>query len=96
MQIGSGPTTLSGTGALAFAVNDGLLSDNVGSFTVTVSYACWPGWGYGDVENHTHRGPPGLEKKDESSSNANGNGQGNAGAQADQPQGNGKSGKGKG
>jgi len=62
VQIGSGPTMLSGTGALEFAVNDDLLSDNVGSFTVTVSYACWPGWGYGD-RNHTHCGPPGLAAK---------------------------------
>ena len=62
VQIGDGPTTLSGTGALAFAVNDDLLSDNVGSFTVTVSYSCWPGWGHGD-KNHTHCGPPGLAAK---------------------------------
>jgi hypothetical protein len=78
VQIGSGPTTLSGTGELVFAVNDDLFSDNAGSFTVTVSYACWPGWGYGD-ENHTHCGPPGLADKDTSaaagpvpSGNANG------------------------
>lgn len=62
VQIGHGPTTLSGTGAVAFAVNDDLLSDNAGSFTVTVSYTCWPGWGYGD-KNHTHCGPPGLAAK---------------------------------
>ena len=62
VQIGSGPTTLSGTGALVFAVNDDLLADNAGSFTVTVSYACRPGWGYGD-KNHAHCGPPGLATK---------------------------------
>ena len=45
-----------------FAVNDDLLVDNAGSFTVTVSYSCWPGWGYGDV-NHDHCGPPGLVGK---------------------------------
>jgi hypothetical protein len=64
VQIGHGPTALSGTGALVFAVNDDLLSDNTGSFAVIVSYACWPGWGYGD-KNHTHCGPPGLAAKAE-------------------------------
>jgi hypothetical protein len=63
VQVGSGPTTLSGTGDLVFAVNDDLLSDNTGSFTVTVtvvgSSACFPGWGYGDAK-HSHVGPPGL------------------------------------
>ena len=62
VQVGSGPTVLSGTGSLVFAVNDDLFGDNSGSFTVTVSYACWPGWGYGDV-NHDHCGPPGLVGK---------------------------------
>jgi hypothetical protein len=61
IQVGSG-TTLSGTGQVVFAVNDDLLGDNRGSFTVTVSYQCWPGWGYGD-ENHHHCGPPGLAGK---------------------------------
>jgi hypothetical protein len=69
VQVGSGPTTLSGTGALVFAVNDDLLGDNSGSFTVTVSYSCWPGWGYGD-KNHTHCGPPGLAKKPASTSSS--------------------------
>jgi hypothetical protein len=59
VQVGSGPTTLSGTGAVQFAVNDDLFWDNEGSFAVTLSYACWPGWGYGD-KNHRHCGPPGL------------------------------------
>jgi hypothetical protein len=59
VQVGSGPTTLPGTGAVQFAVNDDLFGDNVGSFSVTVSYTCWPGWGYGD-RNHRHCGPPGL------------------------------------
>ena len=76
VQIGRGPTTLTGAGALAFAVNDDLLVDNAGSFTVTVSYACWPGWGYGD-KNHTHCGPPGLVSKDETPVGDNGNGNGN-------------------
>lgn len=59
VQVGPGPTTLSGAGALVFAVNDDLFVDNRGSFTVTVSYTCFPGWGYGD-KNHVHCGPPGL------------------------------------
>ena len=68
-KVGDGPwahvgagATLSGTGRLVFAVNDDLFVDNRGSFTVTVSYSCWPGWGYGD-RNHTHCGPPGLVGK---------------------------------
>jgi hypothetical protein len=61
VQVGSG-STLTGTGTLVFAVNDDLFGDNAGSFTVTVSYSCWPGWGYGD-RNHTHCGPPGLVGK---------------------------------
>jgi hypothetical protein len=62
VQIGHGPTTLTGTGVVSFAVNDDLLGDNAGAFTVTVSYSCWPGWGHGD-RNHTHCGPPGLAAK---------------------------------
>ena len=62
VQIGHGPTTLTGTGVVSFAVNDDLLGDNAGAFTVTVSYSCWPGWGYGD-RSHTHCGPPGLAAK---------------------------------
>jgi hypothetical protein len=95
VQVGSGPTTLSGTGALEFAVNDDLLVDNAGSFTVTVSYTCWPGWGYGD-ENHTHCGPPGLDGKDVPSSenapngNRNGNADGKGNGPPDAPNGNGK------
>ncbi len=61
VQVGSGPATLSGTGSVQFAVNDDYLPDNRGSFavTVTVSYACFPGWGYGDPK-HPHAGPPGI------------------------------------
>jgi hypothetical protein len=107
VQIGQGPTTLTGTGAVAFAVNDDLLGDNAGTFTVTVSYSCWPGWGYGD-ENHTHCGPPGLAAKvDEpapetdnrngnATGHANGNGRSDQGGQADESEGHGKPGKGKG
>ena len=69
VQVGSGPTTVSGTGVLEFAVNDDYLADNTGSFTVTVSVtsstqvrSCKPGWGYGD-KNHEHCGPPGREGK---------------------------------
>lgn len=90
VQVGSGPTTLTGSGVLQFAMNDDLFGDNVGGFQVTVSYKCWPGWGYGDT-NHTHCGPPGLAKKSPSSEaastrhgssnsqgNSSSNGQGNA------------------
>jgi hypothetical protein len=85
VHVGSGPTTLSGTGALAFAVNDDLLRDNRGSFTVTVtvttktqSSECKPGWGHGD-KNHEHCGPPGQVKKEESSeSGQSGGGNGKA------------------
>jgi hypothetical protein len=90
VQVGSGPTPLSGEGALEFAVNDDLLSDNSGSFTVTVTSTlqstCWPGWGYGD-KNHTHCGPPGRADAPEDgrsdgdagrgNGDANGNGKAN-------------------
>ena len=89
VQVGTGPTTLSGTGQLVFAVNDDLLVDNAGSFTVTVSYACWPGWGYGD-ENHTHCGPPGLVGKSAPASGSVSNGNGNANGADNAPNGNGK------
>jgi hypothetical protein len=81
VQVGSGPTTLTGTGVLQFAMNDDLFVDNAGGFAVTVSYTCWPGWGYGD-KNHVHCGPPGQAKKSppsetastaHGSSNAHGN-----------------------
>jgi hypothetical protein len=72
VHVGVGPTTVSGTGELEFAVNDDYLPDNTGSFTVTVTVTtataqettCKPGWGYGD-ENHDHCGPPGLADKPE-------------------------------
>ncbi|HEX2346312.1 MAG TPA: hypothetical protein VHI12_06985 [Gaiellaceae bacterium] len=62
VHVGSGPTTLSGRGVLVFALNDKYWPDNTGSFTVTVSYACYPGWGYGD-KNHKHCGPPGRDSE---------------------------------
>ena len=56
-------TTLSGTGALVFSVNDyySTFWDNSGSFSVTVtrSSVCFPGSGRGD-KKHSHVGPPGL------------------------------------
>ena len=61
VQVGSGPTTLSGTGEVVFAANDDLFPDNTGNFVV--SYECRPGWGYGD-DNHLHCGPSRAEKKD--------------------------------
>ena len=69
VPVGSGPTTLSGSGELVFAVNDryypNSYEDNSGIFKVTVTYApsrrtCYPGHGYGD-SNHDHSGPPGLD-----------------------------------
>lgn len=79
VEIGSGPTTLSGNGVLVFAVNDDFFVDNVGSFTATVSYqyVCWPGWGYGD-KNHEHCGPPGLVGKNPTGGQPNGKGNGQA------------------
>jgi hypothetical protein len=76
VEVGSGPTPLSGKGELVFAVNDDAYGDNTGNFFVAVSYTasavnvtrtCWPGWGYGDT-NHEHCGPPGLANKPEQSS----------------------------
>lgn len=82
IQIGTGPTTLSGIGQVVLAVNDDLFSDNRGSFSATVSWSCWPGWGYGD-KNHTHCGPPGLAV---AAGHANGNsGNGNGAASHGQP-----------
>ena len=72
VHVGGGPTTITGTGVLEFAVNDDFLPDNVGAFNVTVTVSastttatCKPGWGYGD-KNHEHCGPPGQVKKGES------------------------------
>jgi hypothetical protein len=69
VQLGSGPTPLSGKGEVVLAVNDIYFPDNSGSFMVTISYkgsgvsrTCWPGWGKGDT-NHEHCGPPGLANK---------------------------------
>ena len=61
VHVGSGPTTLSGTGEVVFAANDDLYPDNTSNFVV--SYECRPGWGHGD-DNHPHCGPPRGEKKD--------------------------------
>ncbi len=70
VHVGSGPTKLSGSGVLVFAVNDDYFPDNSGDFTVTVTFSrgsasqvsaptsCHPGWGNGDA-NHDHTGPPG-------------------------------------
>jgi hypothetical protein len=37
VHVGTGPTTLTGAGALVFAVNDDLYPDNTGGFTATVT-----------------------------------------------------------
>ena len=89
VQVGTGPTTLSGTGELVFAINDDLLVDNSGSFTVTVSYRCWPGWGYGD-KNHTHCGPPGQVGKSNAATGSPSNGNGKANGADTAPNGNGQ------
>ena len=80
MDVGSGPTTLSGRGVLVFAVNDNWFPDNSGSFevTVSVSHACKPGWGHGD-KNHTHCGPPGLANKPSSPGHSSGATRGSSG-----------------
>ena len=57
-QVGSGPTQVSGTGDLTFAVNDDAPSDNTGGFVVLFSYDCYPGNDNGD-QQHYHCGPPG-------------------------------------
>jgi len=59
--IGEGPTTLSGSGDVYFAVNDNYFPDNAGGFVATISITCYPGKGLGDA-NHTHCGPPGQNK----------------------------------
>jgi hypothetical protein len=56
--VGSGPTELTGAGELVFYVNDSDSYNNGGSWTVEVSYECYPGNGNGDT-NHYHCGPPG-------------------------------------
>jgi hypothetical protein len=57
--IGAGPTTIAGSGPLLLAQNDSIGNlNNTGSFTVTISYTCYPGNGNGDA-NHYHCGPPG-------------------------------------
>lgn len=79
VHVGSGPTTLAGTGVLVFAVNDDLFPDNRGTFSVSVSRSCWPGWGYGD-KNHDHCGPPGLvDNPSAQSGNARSSDNGNRG-----------------
>ena len=64
-HVGTGPTKLSGAGDLVFAFNDDFYVDNVGSFTLTVSYArgsasqesapCQPGMGSRRHESRPHR-----------------------------------------
>jgi hypothetical protein len=58
--VGTGPTTVTGSGELYLAYNDNIYWDNAGGFTVTITttMVCAPGYGYGDT-NHCHAGPPG-------------------------------------
>ena len=49
-HVGSGPTLVSGTGVLEFAVNDDYLGDNTGNFTATVSWSV-AGCGNGKSKN---------------------------------------------
>jgi hypothetical protein len=51
--IGAGPTQLTGSGELVLYINDNFFADNTGAWNVTVSYDCYPGYGYGD-QNHYH------------------------------------------
>ncbi|MDE1762887.1 MAG: hypothetical protein KGH88_01400 [Thaumarchaeota archaeon] len=46
------------SGDLKLAHNDDVYEDNSQGFTVTVSYTCYLGNGFGDT-NHIHCGPPG-------------------------------------
>jgi hypothetical protein len=57
-QVGSGPTAVSGSGNLVFAVNDDSLGNNTGGFLAIFSYECYPGNGFGD-QQHYRCGPPG-------------------------------------
>ena len=67
-------------------VNDDLFPDNRGTFSVSVSRSCWPGWGYGD-KNHDHCGPPGLvDNPSAQSGNARSSDNGNRGGEHGQGQ----------
>lgn len=58
-QLGTNSTITGQSGDLKLAYNDDFYRDNTRGFSVTVSYTCYPGNGFGDV-NHIHCGPPGL------------------------------------
>lgn len=60
VAVGSGPVTLTGSGTLFLAYNDTYGGDNSGTYTVTLTFACQPGNGFGD-QNHYHCGPPGQD-----------------------------------
>lgn len=51
--VGYGPTELTGSGEVVFYINDTYFPDNTGSFTIEISYDCYPGFGYEDP-NHYH------------------------------------------
>jgi len=51
--VGEGPTELTGSGEVVFYINDTFFEDNDGSYTIQISYYCYPGFGIGDA-NHYH------------------------------------------
>jgi hypothetical protein len=63
LALGGGPTQVTGSGHLAFQVNDYHwgISDNAGAYTVTITYTCYPGNGYDDP-SHYHCGAPGQSQ----------------------------------
>ena len=57
-QLGTSSTITGQSGPLTLGFNDNFYGDNTKGFSVTVSYTCYPGNGFGDT-NHIHCGPPG-------------------------------------
>lgn len=57
-QLGTSSTITGQSGPLMLGYNDNFYGDNSKGFSVTVSYTCYPGNGFGDT-NHIHCGPPG-------------------------------------
>lgn len=57
-QLGTSSTITGQSGPLMLGFNDDFYGDNTKGYSVTVSYTCYPGNGFGDT-NHVHCGPPG-------------------------------------